>query len=133
MKPKNWGLYLLLDVITFGLGSGLAVYGMIDDGRHNEEPAGWGAFLVAMGFIIRHWTQVLNQRSDSIDLKSTPAEQGTNTKNMAIVLAIVGVGALFSKVSERAENAVSENYRLQSQIEDLEYKITDLEYYSSRR
>jgi hypothetical protein len=130
MRPANYKLFIFLDVLTFGLGAGLTAYGIIDTGRDSEVAAGWGAFLVAIGFVIRHWTKILSNNGRVNPPGPDATEGASTTKGMAIGLAAIAALSLFGHVKAQAHKAQQSADGLEYRLRNVEYDVSSLQTYS---
>ena len=131
MKLKDYVIFMVLDLVTFGVGSAMTISNILDvKSRDAPFMAGWGVFLITLGFLIRHWTKNLSKKTVEANAATTPAKEGTPTRSMLTVLAVVITLSLFGNVNTRNNEIESSVDGLDNRFERLVNALEDIPGFS---
>lgn len=116
-------VWALLEIATIACGTYVFVSSMVNEEYVDHETAGIGAFMIALGLLLRNWRMTLFTKEDKPD-NATKSEAQNKSVNTLLVLIISLTVFLLNKKLSDIDWRVSDN---ESEIQNLEYKVNDFD------
>jgi hypothetical protein len=153
MKRMPMYMHILFDLITFCLGAGLLVFGMLDSSRDGKVIAGFGAALVALGALRYHWMRIAPSKDEpKVEEPSsnkyiitgrssapTPAKPltGSVTTMVTVPIMIIAAVAAWGSLKQKTvtlryhiEEVEDTTDRLKNRLNDMERSVSEIGEYA---